>query len=160
MGILADHPPHQRQRRPTAAFDPALWESLFSTTLGLEVPVLSSLPRHHQTPLAKCAFSLFFQSSEPVGQLGLRISQVLPYQPKPKTLNPRYPINMGVGSNKTNSYGVIVMLLMCREATRLLLDPAPVRQRKVAVVLAALRKTAAEGSRGFEAIVQPVLLKP
>ena len=54
----------------------------------------------------------------------------------------------------------IVMLLMCREATRLRLDPAPVRQRKVAVVLAALWKTAAEGSRGFEAIVQPVLLKP
>jgi hypothetical protein len=38
--------------RPTStndAFDPALW-----TTLGLEVPVLSSLPRLNNSPLAKC----------------------------------------------------------------------------------------------------------
>jgi hypothetical protein len=38
----------------TDAFDPALWVTFVSTTLGLEVPVLSSLPRHHNNPLAKC----------------------------------------------------------------------------------------------------------
>ena len=36
------------------AFDPALWETFVSTTLGLEVPVLSSLPRLNNRPLAKC----------------------------------------------------------------------------------------------------------
>ena len=36
------------------AFDPALWETFFSTTLGLEVPVLSFLPRHNNSTLAKC----------------------------------------------------------------------------------------------------------
>jgi hypothetical protein len=44
-------------RHPTSANDalgPALWETFISTTLGLEFPVLSSLPRHQQTPLAKC----------------------------------------------------------------------------------------------------------
>jgi hypothetical protein len=45
-----------RTIRPTPAndtFDPALWETFFSTTLGLEVPVLSSLPRPSSpTPLA------------------------------------------------------------------------------------------------------------
>jgi hypothetical protein len=43
--------------RPTSAndaFDPALWETFVSTTLGLGVPVLSSLPRLHNRPLAKC----------------------------------------------------------------------------------------------------------
>ena len=44
--------------RPTSAndaFDPALWTKEFvSTTLGLEVPVLSSLPRRNNSPLAKC----------------------------------------------------------------------------------------------------------
>jgi hypothetical protein len=35
------------------AFDPALWTTFVSTTLGLEVPVLSSLPRRHNSPLAK-----------------------------------------------------------------------------------------------------------
>jgi hypothetical protein len=43
--------------RPTSAndaFDPALWEMFVSTTLGLGVPVLSSLPRLHNRPLAKC----------------------------------------------------------------------------------------------------------
>ena len=43
--------------RPTSAndaFDPALWETFVSTTLGLEVPVLSSLPRLNNRPLAKC----------------------------------------------------------------------------------------------------------
>jgi hypothetical protein len=37
------------------AFDPALRETFFTSTIGLEVPVLSSLPRHHNSsPLAKC----------------------------------------------------------------------------------------------------------
>jgi hypothetical protein len=36
------------------AFDPALWATFVSTTLGLEVPILSSLPRHHNSPIAKC----------------------------------------------------------------------------------------------------------
>ena len=43
--------------RPTSAndaFDPALWATFVSTTLGLGVPVLSSLPRLHNSPLAKC----------------------------------------------------------------------------------------------------------
>ena len=43
--------------RPTSAndaFDPALWETFVSTTLGLGVPVLSSLPRLHNSALAKC----------------------------------------------------------------------------------------------------------
>jgi hypothetical protein len=43
--------------RPTSAndaFDPALWETFVSTTLGLEVPILASLPRLHNSPLAKC----------------------------------------------------------------------------------------------------------
>jgi hypothetical protein len=43
--------------RPTSAddaFDPALWGTFVSTTLGLGVPVLSSLPRLHNHPLAKC----------------------------------------------------------------------------------------------------------
>jgi hypothetical protein len=49
------------------AFDPALWTTFVSTTLGLEVPVLSSLPRRHNSPLAKCGcrntadLSLFFR---------------------------------------------------------------------------------------------------
>jgi hypothetical protein len=41
--------------RPTSAndaFDPALWTTFVSTTLGLEVPVLSSLPRRNNSPLA------------------------------------------------------------------------------------------------------------
>ena len=41
--------------RPTSAndaFDPALWETFVSTTLGLEVPILAALPRN--SPLAKC----------------------------------------------------------------------------------------------------------
>ena len=43
--------------RPTSAndaFDPALWATFVSTTLGVGVPVLSSLPRLHNSPLAKC----------------------------------------------------------------------------------------------------------
>ena len=43
--------------RPTSAndvFDPAPWTTFVSTTLGLEVPVLSSLPRRNNSPLAKC----------------------------------------------------------------------------------------------------------
>ena len=42
--------------RPTSAndaFDPALWETFVSTTLGLGIPVLSSLPRLYNRPLAK-----------------------------------------------------------------------------------------------------------
>jgi hypothetical protein len=43
--------------RPTSAndaLDPALWTTYVSTTLGLEVPVLSSLPRRNNSPLAEC----------------------------------------------------------------------------------------------------------
>ena len=43
--------------RPTSAndaFDPALWETFVCTTLGLEVPILTALPRLHNSPLAKC----------------------------------------------------------------------------------------------------------
>jgi hypothetical protein len=43
--------------RPTSAndaFDPALWETFVSTTLGLGVPILAALPRLNNSPLAKC----------------------------------------------------------------------------------------------------------
>ena len=43
--------------RPSSAsdaFDPNLWATFFSTTLGLEVPILSCLPRHHNNPFAEC----------------------------------------------------------------------------------------------------------
>jgi hypothetical protein len=33
-------------------FDPSLWATFVSTTLGLEVPVLSYFPRHNNNPLA------------------------------------------------------------------------------------------------------------
>ena len=36
------------------AFDPNLWATFVSTTIGLQVPILSSLPRHHNNPLTKC----------------------------------------------------------------------------------------------------------
>jgi len=36
------------------AFDLQLWETFFTSAIGLDVPVLSSLPRHHNSPLAKC----------------------------------------------------------------------------------------------------------
>ena len=36
------------------AFDPALWTTFVSTTLGVEVPVLSSLPCRNNSPLAQC----------------------------------------------------------------------------------------------------------
>jgi hypothetical protein len=41
------------------AFDPALWETFTSTTLGLEVPTLAALPRLHNSPLAKCGCRKF-----------------------------------------------------------------------------------------------------
>jgi hypothetical protein len=43
--------------RPTSAndaFDPAIWETFISTTLGLEVPILAAPPHLHSSPLAKC----------------------------------------------------------------------------------------------------------
>ena len=43
--------------RPTSAndaLDPALWATFVSMTLGVGVPVLSSLPRLHQQPARKC----------------------------------------------------------------------------------------------------------
>jgi hypothetical protein len=43
-----------RPSSATDAFDLPLWETFFTSTVGLEVPVLSSLPRHHKSPLAKC----------------------------------------------------------------------------------------------------------
>ena len=48
--------------RPTTAndaFDPALWETFVSTTLGLEVPTLAALPSLHNNPLAKCGCKKF-----------------------------------------------------------------------------------------------------
>jgi hypothetical protein len=48
--------------RPTSAndaFDPALWETFISTTLGLEVPTLAALPRLHSSPPAKCGCKKF-----------------------------------------------------------------------------------------------------
>ena len=48
--------------RPTSAnyaFDPALWETFVSTTLGLEVPILAALPRLHNSQLAKCGCKKF-----------------------------------------------------------------------------------------------------
>ena len=48
--------------RPTSvnnAFDPAIWETFVSTTLGLEVPILAALPRLHNSPLAKCGCKKF-----------------------------------------------------------------------------------------------------
>ena len=48
--------------RPTCAndaFDPALWETFVSSTLGLEVPILAALPRLHNSPLAKCGCKKF-----------------------------------------------------------------------------------------------------
>ena len=47
-------PPPTMQR-----FDSALWETLVSTTLGLEVPTLTALPRLHNSPLAKCGCKKF-----------------------------------------------------------------------------------------------------
>ena len=41
------------------AFDPALWETFVCTTLGLEVPILTALPRLHNSPLAKCGCKKF-----------------------------------------------------------------------------------------------------
>ena len=44
--------------RPTSAndaFDPALWETFVSSTLGLGVPILAALPHLHNSPLAKCS---------------------------------------------------------------------------------------------------------
>ena len=43
--------------RPSSAndaFDPNLWATFVSTTLGLEVPILSSLPHHHNNQFVKC----------------------------------------------------------------------------------------------------------
>jgi hypothetical protein len=43
--------------RPSSAndaFDQPLWDTFLTSTIGLEVPVLSSLPRLHNSPLAKC----------------------------------------------------------------------------------------------------------
>ena len=48
--------------RPTTVDDawaPASWQTFFTSTLGLEVPVLSSLPRHHNLPAAKCGCKKF-----------------------------------------------------------------------------------------------------
>jgi hypothetical protein len=48
--------------RPTSAndaSDPGLWETFVCTTLGLEVPILTALPRLHNSPLAKCGCKKF-----------------------------------------------------------------------------------------------------
>ena len=48
-----------RPTSPNDAFDPALWETFVSTTLGLEFPTLAALPRLHNSPLAKCGCKKF-----------------------------------------------------------------------------------------------------
>jgi hypothetical protein len=48
-----------RPTSPNDAFDPSLWETFASTTLGLEVPTLAALPRLHNNLLAKCACKKF-----------------------------------------------------------------------------------------------------
>ena len=48
--------------RPTTVDDawaPAIWQTFFTSTLGLEVPVLSSLPRQNNLPAAKCGCKKF-----------------------------------------------------------------------------------------------------
>ena len=61
--------------RPTSAndaFDPALWETFVSTTLGLGVPILAALPRLHYSPLAKCGYKKFcmdFHFTPPTNRL-------------------------------------------------------------------------------------------
>ena len=47
------------------AFDPALWTTFVFTTLGLEVPVLSSLPRRNNCPLARLQKTLHGLSRRP-----------------------------------------------------------------------------------------------
>ena len=49
--------------RPTTAndaWDPALWQTFFSSTIGLEVPALSSLPRHNHQPTANVRLQEIF----------------------------------------------------------------------------------------------------
>jgi hypothetical protein len=36
------------------AFDPNLWATFVSMTLGLQVPIFSCLPSDHKNPIAKC----------------------------------------------------------------------------------------------------------
>jgi hypothetical protein len=62
--------------RPTSAndaFDPALWTTFVSTTLGLEVPVLSSLRRRNNSPLRSAAAKntawTFTATTQPRAQL-------------------------------------------------------------------------------------------
>jgi hypothetical protein len=43
-----------RPSNASDAFDPTLKETFFTSTIGFEVPLLSSLPCHHNSPLAKC----------------------------------------------------------------------------------------------------------
>ena len=56
-------------------FDPNLWATFVSTMLGLEVPILSSLPRHHTTRLltlgvvAKNTAWTFTATTQPRAQL-------------------------------------------------------------------------------------------
>jgi hypothetical protein len=50
---------HTQRANANDAFDPALWETFVSTTLGLEVPILAALPRLNNSPLAKCGCKKF-----------------------------------------------------------------------------------------------------
>ena len=53
--------------RPTTVDDawaPAIWQTFFTSTLGLEVPVLSSLPHHHNLPAAKCGCKKFLLDAQ------------------------------------------------------------------------------------------------
>jgi hypothetical protein len=59
----------------TDAFDPALWTTFVSTTLGLEVP-MPSLPRCNNSPLAKCGCKKHCESSKTSNSL--RLPPLLP----------------------------------------------------------------------------------
>ena len=57
--------------RPTSAndaFDPALWETFVSTTLGLEVPILAALPRLNNSP-ARTILLYHIISARPLNSL-------------------------------------------------------------------------------------------
>jgi hypothetical protein len=54
---------HHQAHSANDAFDPALWDTFVSTTLGLGVPILAALPRLNNSPLAvalaKCGCKKF-----------------------------------------------------------------------------------------------------
>jgi len=70
-----------RTIRPTSAndaFDPALWTTFVSTTLGLEVPVLSSLPRRIKARLLSVAAKSTHWTCTATTPPRVQLTQVLP----------------------------------------------------------------------------------